>query len=212
MKQFIYIFVFVLQFFTISYALSQTNNKLIRAAHLGDHQQVLDLLEAGQDPNQTDAEGRTALTEASFQGHIDIVEILVRYGANVDLGGIKLYSPLSASILGSHFHITRFLIEEGPDLRIPDINGMTPLHHAVRHGDHRTLLLLLESGAPVDSLCIRHDTPLHMAAGRGQTELAISLLAHGAKTHLKNKYGFTAAESATLGGYPLIAELIETHN
>ena len=51
----------------------------------GGHLQFLNILiDAGQNLNEVDENGRTALYEAAKEGNIDIVERLIKAGAYVD--------------------------------------------------------------------------------------------------------------------------------
>lgn len=57
--------------------------ELIYWASLGDLDQVKQLLLEGQDPNQADDEGYSALQAAAENGHLEIVKLLVGKGAQV---------------------------------------------------------------------------------------------------------------------------------
>nr|XP_006822015.1 PREDICTED: ankyrin repeat and KH domain-containing protein mask-like [Saccoglossus kowalevskii] len=50
-----------------------------RACGYGQVDVVLELIQNGADPEQTNAAGRTLLHEACTGGHTDIVQILIRY-------------------------------------------------------------------------------------------------------------------------------------
>ena len=57
--------------------------ELIYWASLGDLEQVKQLLIDGEDPNQTDDEGYSALQAAAENDHLEIVKLLVEKGAHV---------------------------------------------------------------------------------------------------------------------------------
>ena len=57
---------------------------LVAAATTGDGDEVRRLLDAGADPDDADADGRTAVTHAAYGGHADLVRTLVDAGADVD--------------------------------------------------------------------------------------------------------------------------------
>jgi len=57
---------------------------LVTAAIRGEIGRVAQLLEAGENPNKPDALGRTAINEAIVNGDVEMIELLVHYGADVD--------------------------------------------------------------------------------------------------------------------------------
>ena len=57
--------------------------ELIYWASLGDLKQVKQLLIDGEDPNQTDEEGYSALQAAAENDHLAVVKLLVDKGAHV---------------------------------------------------------------------------------------------------------------------------------
>lgn len=58
--------------------------KLMYLANEGDLQGIEELLDDGTDVNFSDIDGRTAVHVAACQGHADVVELLLRRGADVD--------------------------------------------------------------------------------------------------------------------------------
>ncbi|WP_228294122.1 ankyrin repeat domain-containing protein [Acinetobacter pittii] len=57
--------------------------ELIYWASLGDIDQVKELLIEGEDPNQIDDEGYSALQAAAENDHLEIVQLLIEKGAHV---------------------------------------------------------------------------------------------------------------------------------
>ena len=57
--------------------------ELVYWASLGDVDQVKELLIDGEDPNQTDDEGYSALQAAAENDHLEMVRLLIEKGANV---------------------------------------------------------------------------------------------------------------------------------
>ena len=74
-------------------------------------------------PNEKD--GLLCLLAAISNGHEEIVEILVRNGANIDLADILGWTPLIFAAYYRHIDIVRFLIEQGADVEVKDIQGRT---------------------------------------------------------------------------------------
>lgn len=65
--------------------LLKTNQDLIEAARLGDNKAVQSLLDQGAYVNSRDGDGRTPLTEATWEGHADTVKLLLEKGADPNL-------------------------------------------------------------------------------------------------------------------------------
>lgn len=63
----------------------------------------------GKDPQKMN---RTALIAASGKGHLDIVKILIKNGANINY---KNGSALSSAVVGNHYDIVLYLLENGAD-------------------------------------------------------------------------------------------------
>lgn len=66
--------------------------------------------------------------------------------------------------------------------------------------------LLIRSGAKVNAQGDLGGTPLHNAASRGLLDIANKLIASGASRHLKNEFGQTPADLATLMKHKELAE------
>lgn len=59
----------------------------------------------------------TAITEAAFRGHVDIVELLYEKGAAFDVSNPNR-NPLFAAIYNGHYDIVKFLVEKGIDITV----------------------------------------------------------------------------------------------
>ncbi|AQZ80140.1 hypothetical protein BUM88_00005 [Acinetobacter calcoaceticus] len=80
---------------------------LIYWASLGDVDQVKELLIDGEDPNQTDDEGYSALQAAAENDHLEIVKLLVEKGAYVDYK--SEYTALQLAEMASNIDIVNYL-------------------------------------------------------------------------------------------------------
>ena len=58
--------------------------ELLEAAKKGDFSKVKHLIESGCDVNYEDKDGYTALIFASFNGHLEIVKLLIAKGADIN--------------------------------------------------------------------------------------------------------------------------------
>ena len=145
----------------------------------------------GANVNVKDSEGTEALHSAALGGCYEIVELLLREGADVNaiqkVGG---GTPLHLAALGGNFKVVELLIARGADVNAKNNEGSTPLHYAAEVGHNDTTVeILLKNGATVnvsDSLGL---TPLHLAVGHfGRSEGIVALLLeHGADVHARDR-------------------------
>lgn len=135
---------------------NQLHSNGLTALHVAASQNypsiVLLLLEKGRaDFDKMTHDGKTALVLASEKGHENIVEILLKFGANTDIGGYTPYSSANENIKSL---LGRRRIVEGPSLT-PRSPSPPPLllqrkdkSHS-SHDFHATLLDLWADGTPL---------------------------------------------------------------
>ena len=101
---------------------------------------------------------------AAQNGDLDLVESLIREGANVNEANEFGDSPLSVAYYYGHIEIAKLLIANKADVRATDPNGFTVLHNASSNGDFEIMRLLLAAGADVNAISnVSGSTPLHCA-------------------------------------------------
>lgn len=118
------------------------------AAVTNQAEDVRRFLEAGVDPDLQYADGTSALHDASAWGYLEVVNVLIEKGANVNferpmykslLGGI----PLTYAVAKGHTLVAEALIKAGADLNYK-LGGLTLISaFAVASGNIQMIKLLL---------------------------------------------------------------------
>ncbi|MGC9367824.1 MAG: ankyrin repeat domain-containing protein, partial [bacterium] len=140
--------------------------------------------------NSTDSDGRTPLHIASWQGRVDIIEDLIKNGANVnekDLANNE--TPLFYGI--EEERVVRVLLENGAEVNIADFEGETPLLEASRNNDVEIINLLLDNGAEVNVVNEKGYTPLLISVSYENYDVAELLVNAGADVNVENEDGYT---------------------
>uniref|UniRef100_A0A8C4ELM3 Oxysterol-binding protein n=1 Tax=Dicentrarchus labrax TaxID=13489 RepID=A0A8C4ELM3_DICLA len=164
--------------------------------------------------------GWTPLHLACYFGHKDVVEELLKAGADVNLPNNIGDTPLHKAAFTGRKEVVMLLLHYDACATVingtaqipkdvtqnPEIRSMLEaaerteerkleeeLLDAARDGDLSTLTQLLSRKKPPDINCtdLLGNTPLHSAAYRGQKQCALKLLKSGASPNIKNKNGKT---------------------
>ena len=126
----------------------------------------------------------TPLNFAAIYNNIDIVKLLVKAGADLDIANDDDETPLHTAVHLGNIKIVKFLIDEGANINKRDsIDRYTPLHLALSCPgpieDESTMKylnianLLIESGANLEATTRRrNNTPLHKLI---ETSIRISI-------------------------------------
>ena len=193
-------------------------NLLGKASKEGDINEVKRLIREGVDIQvllhcgyTDDFKGkRTPLIIASSEGHVDVVQTLLRAGASVySKDSLQGRSALHFASAGGHLPVVRLLLDSGSPLDDQDGNdGDTPLHLAVCNGYEQIVLELLKKGANVHLTTRLHGhNPLHIACKAGNSKCVKLLLdVGGARPNDADEYdGFTPLHHAVFHGHKDIA-------
>ncbi len=123
-------------------------NSVIGAARDGYLDVVRRLLvDAPENLESRDTEGRTPLLLATMGRHRAVIELLVAAGADVNASAVDGRTPLMlASGLGSD-EIVRLLLAQGADTDLVTERGDTALALAARAGSGELVRMLLDAGA-----------------------------------------------------------------
>uniref|UniRef100_A0A915PGN2 K Homology domain-containing protein n=1 Tax=Setaria digitata TaxID=48799 RepID=A0A915PGN2_9BILA len=134
---------------------------------------------------QTDETGETALTLAACGGFKDVVELLVRSDARLDIGA---NTPLMEAAQEGHLDTVRFILNEMRSIGLPvdattTANSNTALTYAAENGHLDVCAALIEFGANIDHQAENGRTALMKAAKNGNYSVIQFLLMRGAKVN-----------------------------
>lgn len=107
------------------------------------------LLEAGADPDLSDAYGNTPVTVAAQRNRGGAVALLASYGADLGTTTAMGMNAWTIALEEGSDQVVRTLLELGWDVQQSTSTGEPPLATAIRGGSGRTVAVLLERGADV---------------------------------------------------------------
>lgn len=184
-----------------SHASGDVNEELVRSAASGDANKVEGLLKRDASVNGVYVT-HTALQAACQNGHLDVLRLLVRYGADVEIEDKDGDRAIHHAAFGDEPEAIRLLAQAGADLNARNARRQTPLHIAVYKGHVNSVQRLLQLGCHPSLQDCEGDTPLHDAISKRREDIMKLLLRSGADVTLANNNGFNALHHGALRGNP----------
>jgi ankyrin repeat protein len=161
--------------------------------------------------NDVDSSGRSVLHWAAHMGDDDMLNAILRCGADPNLRCIAGRTPLHyAARVGANKCVAS-LIDAGADLGLRDKQGETALHLAADCKRNEVMKLLLEAGADLNKVNNLGEAPLAYAATENNREGVSLLLNHGASVDVADYRGYTAFLDALWANAHEVAELLISH-
>ncbi|KAH6650212.1 ankyrin repeat-containing domain protein [Chaetomium tenue] len=156
------------------------------------------LLSKGADANMSTALGRTPLGRAAFDNSLEIAELLLNHGAEIDrpctLPEIAdTVPPLYIAIAKQRKEMVALLLAHKADPNAQDPDGLSVLCVASFLGGVEIINQLVTAGAEVNMACAQKRTALQMAVKH--PEAVRALMKHGADLR-RTTYGFTPLDLA----------------
>ena len=122
-----------------------------------------------------DSGDATALHIAAAMNDLDMLVLLIKYGADVNAQTQNGFSPLHWAASRDALATCEYLIVAGADLDAATDHGITPLHWAAANDATNAVTTLLALGASIDNKTFSGLRPLHWALREGSGESAIML-------------------------------------
>lgn len=186
---------------------SKESVELITAIGKGDLEKVKELVE--KDPTLVNSQGNLKvlpLNEAISKSKADIIDYLLKKGADVNLEGLG-GTALHVAVNSDSAKIIPELMRKGADLKATDNNRETPLHKVKENV--KIAKYLLKKGAEIDAKGKQGYTPLmRQMYWSGRTEMIEVLLGHGADINTENNDGETLVHQALKYGKEDYYELL----
>lgn len=208
---------FILIYYNLFQASAQTligEPPLVTAVKAGEVNTLEQLITKGAAINETDSNGATALLWAAGMGDLQMIKLLVKNGATVNISGVIYTNTEKTGYYGNltgiaasqgHTEVLKYLIdscnipvddkEYNPETRQKD--GWTALQWAAAAGKNEAAEYLLRKGADIN---INHTsdkgTPLFYTVQGGYLQTAELLINKGADVNKPNDNSTTPLMSA----------------
>ncbi|KAK6354169.1 hypothetical protein TWF730_008582 [Orbilia blumenaviensis] len=207
------------------------------AVSKGNHASIVKtLLENGACANNNGDENQdTPLHQAVSQDNLEVVQLLLKHGADIEAGGVSK-TPLCDAAARNKISIMKVLLKAGARFNITITNldshsslydfllagarpgpveprilvYSPPLFSAVKMGKLEAAQLLLNNGAVTKPVYRGFNTYLHEAVSLGDEKMVRLLLENGAEIDATGKEGRTSLHLASsLGNLELVQLLLE---
>ena len=157
------------------------NTPLRSAYSAGPHVEVMRLLlDHGADVNVSCF--RHVLTDASYNGRVDVVHLLLQHNVNVNRTRHGFYwTALHFASWFGRRKVVELLLEHGAEINALSKAHNTPLRVASENGQLEVVQILLEHGADVHIRGEFNQTPFQAATSKNHMEVAQLLLEYGAE-------------------------------
>jgi len=177
-----------------------------------------------------DTKGSTLLHAASRRGHLGVVKLLLRQGADVDVLNKAGRSAAELASENGQVEVAKFISEykANPNTRNKsrsttldtveyraDDDGTheakVSLHTAAEEGNIDTVKSLLERGVDVNARNASDQTPLARAATKGYVDVVRLLIERGAEVDSRNKLGWTPLHLSSKYGHFEVSRVLLDH-
>lgn len=169
---------------------------LVTAAFANDLDQVKELLAKGEDVNEREDDGTTALDLAVSHGNLEMVQWLLSRGANARATHTNGETALFWLTEDNAVPTLQLLLQAGLDVDHADNDGNTPLLRFSSYGTYAVVKALVEQGANVNLANKIGRSALMEASANGSTESVRILLEAGAIYGLQDANGDDALQLA----------------
>lgn len=146
--------------------------------------------------NYCSTEGVTPLHEVCDQGRLEIIQLLIDYGAKINVQDSDGDTPLHDACIARQSDAIKLLLHAGADPNIQNERWFTPFHIACNTPCLESVVHLKDFIKDIDQRVDTGDTPLMISLHTDNDLIPCFLLENGADPHLKNNDGKLALDIA----------------
>lgn len=142
--------------------------------------------------------GRTPLHTAAYGGKLNIVQLLISRGADLNATTPAGSVALHGAAINNHGDVVKLLVDKGANVNVTNQAGYTPLTNAALSGNVQSVRSLLNAGANVEPSTPQAMAPLVCAINRIDPEIVDLLLNAGADPNVNSGEGESPIVTAAL--------------
>jgi ankyrin repeat protein len=135
--------------------------------------------------------GLTPLAVAAYSNQPEILEFLIKSGADVNSQNERGSTPLHGAAYYGFLECVKLLLNNNADINTSNNSGYTPLKSAISANQIEVLEFIVKSGAELNSQNRAGNTPLHTAATFSSDEIFETLMLGEVDVNLANRAGCT---------------------
>ncbi|KFY22657.1 hypothetical protein V493_06435 [Pseudogymnoascus sp. VKM F-4281 (FW-2241)] len=184
---------------------ASSRTPLSHTAAQGDMAAMNKLLKLDDNMN---IERRSALETAVMAENVQILQLLLQSGANVNFKCGYYGNPLQAAAYTGRRQIVQLLLQSGADANSVGGHFGNALQAAIFSGNELVVQLLLQWGANVNSVGGRYGNALHAAASTGDTQGVQLFLQSGADVNRVGGHYGNALQAAVSTGDTQVVQLL----
>ena len=170
--------------------------KFLNFVYNGNIKKIHEMLENGINPNLNE-NGYTPLTVALNKSNIDMIELLLRYGAKPNMPNSYGLTALVKSSACGYSEIVQMLLDNGAKPNLFS-NGYSALVEASYHGYCDIIEILLNYGADINITNNRNETSLISAVDSEHIDVIKLLIKKGINPLITNNYNQSALDYAKI--------------
>lgn len=158
--------------------------------------------------NYGNTENVTPLHIASALGRLDVMQLLLDYGAMIDVQDFDGHTALHDAALATQPEAIKLLLTAGADAEILNDCNFTAFHFASYKGCLEVVEALHPFVSNINQVTVNGDSPLLLATLAGCEDIVLFLLENGADPHVKDGDGEIALKKALKCGHSSILKTL----